>query len=589
MRTYTLKGEKDLKALLQVHKRMSDMRLGEVLLEERLINGQQLQTALDAQKEFRRTGARHLGQILVKSGLVTPDQLNIALAKKLAIPYVRIENFSVDSQLLSLIPADLATQHKVLPLATINNSLVVAMVNPLDQSALDALRFNAKMNIESVMASVEELDTALGKHYASNDEYTEYEEFDALEDLSMDIVDEPVEDPSEAVHNIEQEAQKKPIVRLLNAILVQAVNSGASDINIRPERDRVNVFYRIDGKMQFVRTLHKSLLPALVSRVKITGRMNIAERRLPQDGHARMTRQGKQVDLRISVMPTVNGESVVIRVLDKEGGFKPLDELGLRDYDLQLIKQLISRPNGIFLVTGPTGSGKSTTLYAILNEVKQGNPHILTIEDPVEYDMEGVEQIQVNPVIGYDFAKALRNFLRHDPDVMMVGEIRDEETAKIANKAALTGHLVFSTLHTNDAPSTITRFTDMGIEPYLLSTTLLGVVAQRLIRVNCKECTEEEPVDPVVRELLNVAEDEKFYRGTGCLKCHYSGYRGRVSVMEMLAVTPEISAQIANGDSSQEIAKMAREQGMRSLQENALEIARTGKTSIEEVYALYTE
>lgn len=588
MRTYTLKGEKDLKALLQVHKRMSDMRLGEVLLEERLITGQQLQTALDAQKEYRRTGNRHLGQILVKSGLVTPDQLNIALAKKLAIPYVRIEDFMVDSKLLSLISAELATQHKVIPLAIINNSLVVAMVNPLDQTALDALRFNAKMNIESVMTSIDELDAALGKHYANHEEYEE-DDFDSLEDLNMDVVDEAPEEPSEAVHNIEQEAQKKPIVRLLNAILLQAVNNGASDINIRPERDRVNVFYRIDGKMQFVRTLHKSLLPALVSRIKITGRMNIAERRLPQDGHARMVRQGKQVDLRISVMPTVNGESVVIRVLDKESGFKPLDELGIREYDLNLIKQLIARPNGIFLVTGPTGSGKSTTLYAILNEVKHGNPHILTIEDPVEYDMEGVEQIQVNPVIGYTFAKALRNFLRHDPDVMMVGEIRDGETAQIANKAALTGHLVFSTLHTNDAPSTVTRFIDMGIEPYLLSSTLLGVVAQRLIRVNCRECTEEEPVDPGIRELLNIGEDEKFYRGTGCLKCHYSGYRGRVSVIELLAVTPEISSLIVKGASAIEITAVAKEQGMRTLQENALEVARTGKTSIEEVYSLYSE
>ncbi len=585
MRTYTLKGEKDLKALLQVHKRMTDMRLGEVLLEEKLINNEQLQTALEAQKEFR-TGARHLGQILVKSGLVTPDQLNIALAKKLAIPYVRIESFEVSSELLARVPGEIAIQHRVLPLAIIDSSLVVAMQNPLDQSALDALRFNAKMNIEAVMASGDELDTALGKHY---NRYEEDEEFEALEDLKMDIVDEPIDDPMEAVHNIEQEAKKAPIVRLLNAILVQAVNNGASDINIRPEKDRVNVFYRIDGKMQFVRTLHKSLLPALVSRVKITGRMDIAERRLPQDGHARMKRGGKHVDLRISVMPTVNGESVVIRVLDKEGGFKPLDELGLRDHDLNLVRRLISRPNGIFLVTGPTGSGKSTTLYAILDEVKRSNPHILTVEDPVEYDMEGVEQIQIKPSIGYTFAAALKNFLRHDPDVMMVGEIRDEETAHIANKAALTGHLVFSTLHTNDAPSTITRFLDMRIEPYLLSTTLLGVMAQRLIRVNCKHCVEEEVIDPAIRRILKVEDDEKFYRGTGCLKCHYSGYHGRVSVIELLAVSPEISECIVKNRPSSEIGKIAKEQGMRSLQENALEIARTGKTSLEEVYALYAE
>ncbi|MDZ4260916.1 MAG: ATPase, T2SS/T4P/T4SS family, partial [Pseudomonadota bacterium] len=500
MRTYTLKNAKDLRALLQVHRRMSDMRLGEVLLDEQLISVDQLDNALQFQKELR-TGRRHIGQILVESGLVTPDQLNIALAKKLAIPYVKIENFEIDSSLLGAISVDIALQYKALPLAEIDNSLVVAMVNPLDHAALEALRFNCKRNIESVMASREELDVALSKHYR------DHEEFAALDDLEMDF--DPVAEvnpKNEAVHVIEQEAQKKPIVRLLNAIILQAVTSGASDINIRPEKDRVNVFYRVDGKMQFVRTLHRSLLPALVSRIKITGQMDISERRLPQGGHARMMRQGRQVDLRISVIPTVNGESVVIRVLDKQAGFRPLNDLGLNKRDLEYTKRLITRPNGIFLVTGPTGSGKSTTLYAILDEVKRRNQHILTVEDPVEYDMEGVEQVQVALAKGYTFAQALKHFLRHDPDVIMVGEIRDEETAQIANKAALTGHLVFSTLHTNDAPATVTRLLDMGIESYLLSTTLLGVMAQRLIRLNCTHCVDDEQVEPHVYKVLKLKE-----------------------------------------------------------------------------------
>ena len=585
MRTYTLKGVKDLRALLQVHKRMSDMRLGEVLLEERLISVEQLEEALIAQKEYRSSGSRHLGQILVDTGLVTPDQLNIALAKKLAIPYVRIENFEVDLRLLSIIPSDVALQYKVLPLAELDKNLVVAMVNPLDHSVVDALRFSTKMSIEAVMASRDELDAAMVRYYSRSEES---ETLDSLEDLDMDLdpVVETAPKGEAALHAIEQEAQKKPIVRLLNAILLQAVNVGASDINIRPEKDRVNVYYRVDGKMQFVRTLSRALLPALVSRIKITGQMDISERRLPQDGKARMMRNGQQVDLRISVVPTVKGESVVIRVLNKATSVRQIDSLGLNARDLENIQRLISRPNGIFLVTGPTGSGKSTSLYALLNDVKRRNPHILTIEDPVEYDMDGVEQVQILQAKGFGFAQALRQFLRHDPDVIMVGEIRDEDTAQIANKAALTGHLVFSTLHTNDAPSTVMRLIDMGIEPYLLGTTLLGVMAQRLIRLNCPHCVADEAVEPHVRRILELSDDEKFRRGAGCYECNYSGYKGRTTVVELLVVSSEIADLIVKGRPAQEIEQLSIQQGMRTLVQNALGIARDGRTSLEEVYAL---
>ena len=580
MRVYTLKGLKDLRTLITVHKRMPDMRLGEVLLDENLISQEQLNVALDTQQTIR--GNRHLGQILVETGLVTADQLNIALAKKLAIPYVKLESFDIQDGSLGKIPAEIAVQYKVLPLADLNGKLVVAMVNPLDHDALDVLRFNSKMSIEAVMASADDIDGALNRYYSK------YEEHEALEDLKMDPIAEALP-ANDAVQDIEQEAKKKPIVRLLNAIVLQAVMRGASDINIRPEKDKVSVYYRVDGKIQFVRTLSRSILPALVSRVKITGQMDISERRAPQDGHARLMRHDRQIDLRISVIPTVKGESVVIRILDKEVGFKPLPELGLREEDLNAIRRMVSRPNGIFLVTGPTGSGKSTTLYAVLDEIKKRNPHILTVEDPVEYDMDGVEQMQINPVKGFNFAQALRHFLRHDPDVIMVGEIRDEETAHIANKAALTGHLVFSTLHTNDAPSTVTRLLDMGVEPYLLSSTLLGVMAQRLVRLNCRECIADEVIDPYARHVLGLREGEAFYRGGGCYKCHYTGYQGRAAVVELLAVTPEIQQLIVNGRPAQEIAAKAQAAGMRSLHESALELARAGKTSIEEVYALSTE
>ncbi len=578
VRVYSLKDSGELRTLLKVHKRLPDMRLGEVLLDEQLINSQQLDIALSDQKGSGATGKRHLGQILVEHGLVTVEQLNIALAKKLAIPYVRLDKFEVDVDVLSLIPSDIALKYRAVPLTIIDGVLIIAMANPLDQSALSNLRFNCKISIDAVMSSTKDIQKALEKYYS------QYEEEEALEDLKMDPVQE--QHPAESIQNIEEEAQKKPIVRLLNAIVLQAVMRGASDINIRPEKDRVNVYYRVDGKMQYVRTLSRNILRPLVSRVKITGQMDIAERRLPQDGHARVMRGNRQIDLRLSVIPTVNGESVVIRVLDKEVGFRPLSQLGLREQELQIINRLITRPHGMFLITGPTGAGKSTTLYAILNEVKKRSPHILTVEDPVEYDMEGVEQVQISIAKGYTFAHALRHFLRHDPDVIMVGEIRDEETAHIAGKAAMTGHLVFSTLHTNDAPSTITRLVDMGIAPYLLSSGLLGVMAQRLVRVNCEQCKAEEVIDPHVRESLSLEPHEVFFRGAGCYKCHYTGYSGRNTVVELLNVTPEISEMIMDERSSREIGARARQQGMQSLRENALELARKGITSIEEVYAL---
>ena len=286
------------------------------------------------------------------------------------------------------------------------------------------------------------------------------------------------------------------------------------------------------------------------------------------------------------MIPTVNGESVVIRILDKQVGLKPLDELGLTEVDKRKLRTLMSRSYGMLLVTGPTGSGKSTTLYALLNEIRQRNPHIITVEDPVEYDMENIEQIQIAPVIGYDFAEALRHILRHDPDVVMVGEIRDTETARIANKAALTGHLVLSTLHTNDAASTVTRLIDMGIEPYLLSSTLLGVMAQRLLRLNCPHCKVEETVEPEVRQALQLGKDEVFYKGSGCPSCNNSGYKGRTVVSELLQISHELAVQISSGSTTQEIKALAIEQGMQPLTQNAVTLARSGMTSIEEVFAV---
>ena len=575
-----VKSVADLQELLGGKHPLSEMRLGDVLVEDRIITREQLSDALLRQKKGKN---KHLGQILMEMGLLTQDEVTFALAKKLGIPRVHLRGFDLPAQMLSRVPADLAIQYNVVPLAEINGKLVVAMENPLDQTVISVLRFNTNAYIEAVMADGSDIRILLQKFYSK------LEESEALEDLQVDAVGSSPIESAESLYLMEQEAHRKPIVRLVNAILVQAVTKGASDINIRPEKDRVNVYYRIDGVLQYARTMSRTLLPAIVSRIKITGQMDISERRLPQDGHARMAWGVKTIDLRISVVPTVKGESVVIRILDKDAGLRPLDGLGLQQKEYQLLKRLIARPFGLFLVTGPTGSGKSTTLYAILDEVKKRNVHLLTVEDPVEYDMDGVEQVQISLVKGYTFAQALRQFLRHDPDVIMVGEIRDSETAHIANKAALTGHLVFSTLHTNDAVSTVTRLTDMGVEPYLLSSTLLGVMAQRLVRLNCPHCLVEEKVDDFARRSLNLAPNEKFYRGKGCEACNQMGYRGRVTVCELLAVTPEIAQLINDGAPMQKIQDMAIAQGMTRLGDNAVALARERKTSIEEVLSVQLE
>ena len=580
IKDYVVNTISDLQGVIQDIHRSPDLRLGDILVEERLISREQLNEALVRQRHGK--GVKHLGQILIDMQLVNQDEVNAALARKLGIPLVNLQGFELPSRMLARVPADLAIQYNVVPLGEVNGKLVVAMENPLDQAVVNALRFNTNANIETVMAAGKDIRFLLQKFYSK------LEESEAIEDLQLDPVG-ASPDAADSVYAIEQEAQRKPIVRLVNAILVQGVTRGASDINIRPEKDRVNVYYRIDGQIHYARTMSRSLLPALVSRIKITAQMDIAERRLPQDGHARLAWGNKAIDLRISVVPTVKGESVVIRILDKEAGLRPLDTLGLQEREYGLIRRLIARPHGLFLVTGPTGSGKSTTLYAILNEVKKRDVQLLSVEDPVEYDMDGIEQVQISVVKGYTFAQALRQFLRHDPDVIMVGEIRDTETAQIANKAALTGHLVFSTLHTNDAASTVTRLVDMGIENYLLSSTLLGVMAQRLIRVNCPQCLAEEEVDPYIRQSLNLPPDEKFYRGKGCENCNQSGYRGRMTVCELLVVTPEIAHLINEGAPTQHIQQAAMASGMTRLGDNAIALARAGKTSIEEVFGVQLE
>ena len=569
----------ELERVVHGPKPYADTRIGAILVSKKVITQEQLERGLRRQA---REPEKRLGAILVEMGVTSQGEIVKALAAKFGIAFVKLQDFPVSAEALSLVSGDIAMQHKVLPLAKIHGRLVVAMDNPLDWHTLEVIRFNTNLAVDAVLASPEDINRELRRFYSESDEQK------ALEVLQLSAVF-PEPEPAQSVTLIEQEARRKPIVRLVNALILNAVARRASDLNIRPERDHVGVYYRVDGKLQYVRSLSRSLLAPLVSRIKIIGRMNIAERRLPQDGRARIVQDKSAVDLRISIIPTVHGESVVIRLLDKAIGLKPLSEVGFRPQEMKALRQILSRSFGMFLVTGPTGSGKSTTLYAVLQETKRRNPHIITVEDPVEYDMDGVEQIQTSVATGYTFAEALRHILRHDPDVIMIGEIRDLETARIATKASLTGHLVLSSLHTNDAASAITRLVDMGIEPYLISSTLLGTMAQRLVRLNCPFCKAPEPVDPMIREVLHLDANETFYRGTGCTSCARTGYSGRTAVCELLPVTPSIAALINASRPDQEIKKMAVSQGMVTLTQNALALAREGRTSLKEVFGIRLE
>jgi len=582
MNQITIRDTDDLERTLRESIAHADAFLGDILSTDGIITREQLDETLEVQKT---TGhEKHLGELLVDLGFATREQVNIALASKLGIPYVSLEDFEVDQFPISLIPPDIALQYNVLPLAVIRGTLVIAMEDPFNWEALEIIRFNTRQNIEPVLSPARDITRALSKIYTHFDEKELMEEMES----SVDVQSLPI-GVDTSPHLVVQEANKAPIVRLLDAIITQGIAREASDINIRPEKNRVNVYYRIDGKMQFVRTFHKSLLLPLISRIKIMGHMDIAERRMPQDGHARVFRRNRPIDLRLSIIPTVVGESAVLRILDKEVGLKPLDTIGLLPGELKSLREIISKSAGMLLVVGPTGSGKSTTLYAILNEIRKSNPHIITVEDPVEYHIEGIEQIQTASSRGYTFAESLRHILRHDPDVIMVGEIRDAETVQIANKAALTGHLVLSTLHTNDAPSTVTRLTDMGVEPYLLSTTLLGVMSQRLVRLNCPHCVEEVEGDKELRNALGVKKSEAFFLGKGCAACDFSGFHGRHAVCELLVVTPEIRRLINEGATAQAIREMAIKQGMTPIVNSALELAREARISLEEVYALKLE
>jgi len=558
----------------------TNKRIGDILIEQGLITDQQLKEALEMQKSGNK---KRLGEIFVETGAISKEELYEILQYVYDAEYIDLSNYVIDPEVISLISEKAALQFKLIPISKNDYELVIAMSNPLDVYAIDFVRNYTKIKkIKSLLASEEDVLNAISNYY----ELGEYD--DIIEKLGTEIVfkEEEEEEDSKKLEAISKEA---PIIQLVNMLIVQGVKDRASDIHIEPNENGILVRFRIDGMLYDIRTLPNKIKSAIISRIKILAKMDIAERRLPQDGRFQVKFGTREVDLRVSSIPTVLGEKVVLRLLDKSKGLIKLEQLGFTPEQLEEFRSIIFRSYGIILLTGPTGSGKTTTLYAALNEVNSKDKNIITVEDPVEYKLNRINQIQIKPKINLTFANTLRSILRQDPDIMMVGEIRDTETAQIAVQAALTGHLVLSTLHTNDAPSAITRLIDMDVEAFLISSSVIGVIAQRLVRVICEKCKEEYTPEKNVLNGLNIKSNSnsdgkiKLYRGTGCSICKNTGYYGRTSIYEHIILDEEIKSLIISKASSNIIRDTAIKKGMKTLKDSGMEKALQGITTIEEV------
>lgn len=556
---------------------------GEHFLQEGLISSDQLSQAVTKQRELENKES--LARILVQMGFISERDRVRCLGKVWGVPFADINELMPQADALELLSPQNARKFKALPIERHGSRVIVAMVNPLDIFAIDEIRLITGLDVEPMIVIEEDLYGALQQYYRSEGELLAgvIRDFDGSE-LSITAKKEDEE---------EQEADDAPIIRLANLIISQAVIDKASDIHIEPQKDGLRVRYRIDGVLMQGMNLPKKVSAALSSRFKIIANMDIAEKRMPQDNRISMTVSGKEFDFRVSTLPCVFGEKIVMRVLDKGSIKVGLNKLGLLENNLVMIEDMCTKTYGIILVTGPTGSGKSTTLYSILNHINTGDNNIITIEDPVEYELSGINQCGVNVRAGMTFAAGLRSMLRQDPDVIMVGEMRDNETATIAMEAALTGHLVLSTLHTNDAPSAPTRLIDMGVEPFLISSSVIGILAQRLMRVTCTQCKEPYQVkkSDILRfgfELPQTMMEDKnetitLYRGAGCDKCKKSGYKGRTGIHELMLVTDELRDMILKHEPSHLLRAAAVKNGMRTLQSDALAKVLLGITTIDEV------
>ena len=544
-------------------------RLGDILIQSGYISEEDLSRAL---KEQQKSGKR-LGEILIEGEFITEDNLLKALEGQLGIERIHLDSIIVDRNAVKTIPEALSKKYNVLPIKFVEGELLVLTNDPLNIFAEEDVRIASGYSIKLALSSKEEIKNAISKCYSEDYMQKTAEEYRLLE-KSENIEDE-----------LDMDLKNAPSVKLVDSIIENAVRSKASDIHIEPFEHRVAVRYRIDGELKKQFDSPKEPLAGLITRIKIMGNMNIAERRVPQDGRILTKVDNESIDMRVSILPTVNGEKVVIRILDKSALNVDKETLGFSKSDLDKIKRIISKPHGIMLVTGPTGSGKSTTLYSLLKDLNREDTNIITVEDPVEFSIDGINQVNVNAKAGLTFASGLRSILRQDPDIVMVGEIRDGETAEIAVRAAITGHLVLSTIHTNDAISSVVRLKDMGIEPYLISSSLVGVVAQRLIRRLCPHCKEKYEASNYEKEILNIDKDESLtlYRKTGCTRCSETGYKGRVGIYEILEVNKEIKELINSDCSVEAIREIALRNDMNTLEMSARNVVLSGTSTVEEL------
>jgi type IV pilus assembly protein PilB len=564
------------------------VRLGEILVKESLITQEQLQKAL----EFQRANGGKLGSCLTRMGFITDDDITGVLSRQYGVPSINLKYYEIDPNVIKLIPQDTASRYQVIPLSRVGSVLTIAMTDPTNVFAMDDIKFMTGFNVEPVVASEAAIGDAILRFYGGSS--TNQEE---LTNLMKDLVEEDQElelaaEESELdAATLEKAAEEAPIIKLVNLILTDSVKRGASDIHVEPYEVEMRVRFRVDGQLQTVMSPPLRLKDAITSRIKIMAKLDIAEKRLPQDGRIMIKYKAegkkKELDFRVSTVPTLYGEKIVMRLLDKENLRRDMTKLGFEQESLTKFEKAILKPYGMVLVTGPTGSGKTNTLYSSIARLNTPDTNIMTAEDPVEFQLAGVNQVQMKEQIGLNFAAALRAFLRQDPNIILVGEIRDFETAEIAIKAALTGHLVLSTLHTNGAPETITRLMNMGIEPFLVATSVHLICAQRLVRRICRECAEviEMPVQALIEEGYSPEEAKtvKIQKGKGCGTCNNTGYKGRTGLYEVMEVDDEIKELVLVGASALELKKKAIERGMITLRRSGLIKVAAGQTTLEEV------
>jgi len=543
----------------------------ERLLSSGLITKEQI---VKAQEHSRISGAT-LDKVLIKDGMVLEEDFANTVADEIGIPFVDLKDYLIDTDTIKLVPEKLARDKNIIPLFRISNTLTVAMGDPEDIITIDELRLKTGFDIETVLATDSAIRSAIEQYYGVTGSME-----DVLEAIDKHKLIKLPDNVSAKV--LEDLAQEAPIVKFVNLLIMEAVKSRASDIHIEPEEDSLRIRFRIDGFLHEISSPSKNMQAAIISRIKVLSKMDIAEKRKPQDGQLQMRIENRNIDVRVASFPTVYGENVVLRILDKANVILELSQLGFVKEVLATFQELIKQPNGIMLVTGPTGSGKTTTLYAAIQTINSEERNIITLEDPVEYHLPRIRQSQINPKAGVTFAAGLRSILRQDPDVIMVGEIRDLETVDIAVQAALTGHLVFSTLHTNDAAGTISRLLDMGAEPFLVSSSVIGILAQRLVRAVCPKCKEPHKETEDGKEYT-------YYRSKGCGYCKNTGFHGRLGIFELMVIDDKIRKLISTKASSEEIRKAAQEAGMRTLREDGLARARTGITTLEEVMRVSIE